>query len=227
MAPHSSTLAWKIPWMEEPGGLQSMGSPRVGHDWSDLAAAVAVIDIHTHTHTHTHTEEYHATIENASSITPQNKINIFCKCSVDKRTLDRKWVHLDGLEKQMKHIYAIRSLVELILRRGLASDHRVCLRPQSILLGTSWCPLSWTGCWIHRCAQLWKFIKNVLKIFAIFCMLYHKRKVNRKLKWSITVYRHSCAFSIRKVKCASWNICHWKKHILKKRKSINVLLILE
>jgi len=34
MAPHSSTLAWKIPWMEEPGGLQSMGSWRVGHDWA-------------------------------------------------------------------------------------------------------------------------------------------------------------------------------------------------
>ena len=33
MAPHSSTLAWKIPWMEEPDGLQSMGSLRVGHDW--------------------------------------------------------------------------------------------------------------------------------------------------------------------------------------------------
>ena len=33
MAPHSSTLAWKIPWVEEPGGLQSMGSRRVGHDW--------------------------------------------------------------------------------------------------------------------------------------------------------------------------------------------------
>ena len=32
MAPHSSTLAWKIPGMEEPGGLQSMGSLRVGHD---------------------------------------------------------------------------------------------------------------------------------------------------------------------------------------------------
>ena len=39
MAPHSSTLAWKIPWMEEPGGLQSVGSRRVGHDRSDLAAA--------------------------------------------------------------------------------------------------------------------------------------------------------------------------------------------
>ena len=32
MAPHSSTLAWKIPGTEEPGGLQSMGSRRVGHD---------------------------------------------------------------------------------------------------------------------------------------------------------------------------------------------------
>ena len=32
MAPHSGTLAWKIPWMEEPGGLQSMGSLRVRHD---------------------------------------------------------------------------------------------------------------------------------------------------------------------------------------------------
>jgi len=32
MATHSSILAWKIPWTEEPGGLQSMGSQRVGHD---------------------------------------------------------------------------------------------------------------------------------------------------------------------------------------------------
>ena len=34
MAPHSSTLAWKIPWMEKPGGLQSMGSRRVKYDWA-------------------------------------------------------------------------------------------------------------------------------------------------------------------------------------------------
>ena len=34
MAPHSSTLAWKIPWTEEPGRLQSMGSLKVGHDWA-------------------------------------------------------------------------------------------------------------------------------------------------------------------------------------------------
>ena len=41
MAPHSSTLAWRIPGMVEPGGLPSMGSHRVRHDWSDLAAAAA------------------------------------------------------------------------------------------------------------------------------------------------------------------------------------------
>ena len=34
MAIHSNTLAWRIPWTEEPGGLQSMGSQRVGHDWA-------------------------------------------------------------------------------------------------------------------------------------------------------------------------------------------------
>ena len=36
MATHSSNLAWKIPWTEEPGGLQSIGSQRVGHNWNDL-----------------------------------------------------------------------------------------------------------------------------------------------------------------------------------------------
>ena len=34
MAAQSSTLAWRIPWTEEPGGLQSTGSQRVGHDWA-------------------------------------------------------------------------------------------------------------------------------------------------------------------------------------------------
>ena len=42
MATHSSVLAWRIPGMGEPGGLPSMGSHRVGHDWSDLAAAAGM-----------------------------------------------------------------------------------------------------------------------------------------------------------------------------------------
>ena len=48
MATHSSTLTWKIPWMEEPGTLRSMGLLGVRHDWSDLAAAAAVF-IHKYT----------------------------------------------------------------------------------------------------------------------------------------------------------------------------------
>ena len=43
MATHSSVLAWRIPGTVEPGGLPSVGSHRVGHDWSDLAAAVACL----------------------------------------------------------------------------------------------------------------------------------------------------------------------------------------
>ena len=43
MATHSSILAWRIPGMGEPGGLPSTGSHRVGHNWSDLAAAAAAV----------------------------------------------------------------------------------------------------------------------------------------------------------------------------------------
>ena len=45
MAPHSSTLAWKISWTEEPGRLQSMGSLRVGHDW---ATSLSLFTFHFH-----------------------------------------------------------------------------------------------------------------------------------------------------------------------------------
>ena len=47
IAIHSSILAWRIPWTEKSGGLQSMGSQRVRHNWAT--------NTHTHTHTHTHT----------------------------------------------------------------------------------------------------------------------------------------------------------------------------
>ena len=52
MATHSSILAWRIPWTEELGRLWSIGSQRVGHNWSNLACACT----HAHTHTHIHTQ---------------------------------------------------------------------------------------------------------------------------------------------------------------------------
>ena len=48
MATHSSVLAWRIPGTGEPGGLPFMGSHRVGHDWSDLAAAAAATCLEEH-----------------------------------------------------------------------------------------------------------------------------------------------------------------------------------
>ena len=48
IATYSSIPAWRIPWTEEPGGLQSMGSQRVGRDWAGA-------HMHTHIHTHSHT----------------------------------------------------------------------------------------------------------------------------------------------------------------------------
>ena len=44
MATHSSVLAWRIPGIGEPGGLPSLGSHRVGHDWSDLVVAVVAVE---------------------------------------------------------------------------------------------------------------------------------------------------------------------------------------
>ena len=49
MATHSSVLAWRIPGTGEPGGLPSMGSHRVRHDWSDLATAAPVLSMLLHT----------------------------------------------------------------------------------------------------------------------------------------------------------------------------------
>ena len=59
MATHSSVIAWRIPWTEKPGRLQSMGSHRVGHDWSDLAAAAADLNWYDIPNTKFHAAEHH------------------------------------------------------------------------------------------------------------------------------------------------------------------------
>ena len=46
MATHSSSLAWKIPWTEESGGLQSKGLQRIRHDWVTKQAQIPEIDFH-------------------------------------------------------------------------------------------------------------------------------------------------------------------------------------
>ena len=61
MATYSSVLAWRIPWTEEPGGLQSMGSQRVRDVWTHTKTHTHThtpLWAHTKTHTHTHTHTY-------------------------------------------------------------------------------------------------------------------------------------------------------------------------
>ena len=67
MATHSSIPAWRIPWTEEPGGLQSMGSRRVGEDGSNVE----------HTHAHSTLEQVLKTISKAQLTFPLD----FCSCS--------------------------------------------------------------------------------------------------------------------------------------------------
>ena len=82
MATHSSTLPWRIPWTQEPGGLQSMGSQRVRHYWSDLTC--------THTHTHTLSRINH----------PSDSSPIYCYPHTDLFSLP--WIYRNNLnEKQL------------------------------------------------------------------------------------------------------------------------------
>ena len=68
MATHSSVLAWRVPGTAEPGGLPSMGSHRVRHDWGDLAAAAAAVlplFLHDNVNLHTTTDWLlHSLLEN-------------------------------------------------------------------------------------------------------------------------------------------------------------------
>ena len=67
MTTYSNILGWRIPWTEEPGGPQSMGSQRVSHDWSNLS----------HTHTHTHTRAYYCPAEPCSCLIYHSWMNFY------------------------------------------------------------------------------------------------------------------------------------------------------
>ena len=75
MAAHSSALAWRIPGTGEPGGLPSIGSHRVGHDWSDLAAAAAMPN-------HSWLGWFQLLIMQAPILQTLALIEVFCICSL-------------------------------------------------------------------------------------------------------------------------------------------------
>ena len=106
MAPHSSTLAWKIPWAEEPGGLLSMGSHRVGHDWSDLAAAAAVYSPQgslVHGISHARTLEWVAISFSRGSSQPTDGTHVSCIGRQILYCWPTSKVRIEGYKRTPKH----------------------------------------------------------------------------------------------------------------------------
>ena len=101
MAPHSSTLAWKIPWAEEPGMLQSMGSLRVGHDW--------------------------ATSLSLSCIGEGNGNPLQCSCLENPRDGGAWWAAVYGVAQSRTRLTRpSRHLIQLLLLLPLFFSHHDC-----------------------------------------------------------------------------------------------------
>ena len=93
MALHSSTLAWKIPWTEEPGGLQYMGSLRVGHDWETSLSHFTFIG--------------------------ENGNPLQCSCLEDPRDGGAWWAAVYGVAQSRTRLERLSSSSSLSVRRPL------------------------------------------------------------------------------------------------------------
>ena len=125
MATHSSILAWRIPWTEEPGGLLSTGSQRVRHDWSDVAR----------TRMKTELELFICFRQVESPWTNYNsfiKIKIFLSC-----TSKSHLVHFNSTcsnfslnsQNELERFCIVRHLLLLLLLLSLCSLVRLCVTP--------------------------------------------------------------------------------------------------
>ena len=108
MATHSSVLAWRIPGTAEPGGLPSVGLHRVGHDWSDLAAAVAAADLeprnsnYSSFYWNTNTVELGGLPSVGSHRVGHGWSDFAAAAADDSREYPRSFTHLPGPETNAK-----------------------------------------------------------------------------------------------------------------------------
>ena len=133
MATHSSILAWEILWMEEPGGLQSMGSQRVGHDWATKLVRSGLVQ----------------TMETVTDfIFLDSKITADSDCSHEikrRLLLERKvMTNLDSILKSKRHYFANK--VPSIQSYGFSSGHMwmlVIYRCLQLVCNETWMPKNW------------------------------------------------------------------------------------
>ena len=107
MAPHSSTLAWKIPWMEEPGRLQSMGSLRVRHDWATS------LSLFTFTHWDT-TERLHFHFS-LSRTGGGNGNPLQCSCLENPRDGEAWWAAVRGVAQSRTRLKRLSSSSSMLV----------------------------------------------------------------------------------------------------------------
>ena len=95
MATHSSVLAWRIPGTGEPGGLPSMGSHRVGHDWSDLAAPAAAVAAR---------ENFRTFAECFRSL-DLTRSDILCNPFINSCFLSHRWINTAKIVQRIKFMF--------------------------------------------------------------------------------------------------------------------------
>ena len=136
MAPHSSTLAWKIPWAEDPGRLQSMGSLRVGHDWATSLSLFIFM----------HWRRKWQPLQ--------------CSCLENPRDGEAWWAAIYGVaqnQTRLKRLSSSSSSSLLVKERNVLKL-RMALGPSSIrcILGSSWHqmihPRPWND-WLESCRR--------------------------------------------------------------------------
>ena len=125
MTSHSRILAWRIPWTEEPGRLQSMGSQGVRHDLSDCACSMRVLVWH---------------VGSSSPIRDQTQTPYIR--SLKSQPLDQREVagHIDVL-------YKIYKFILKVLEGNLKIDYFIICRPEGTCAGQQVSVSAWVLCW--------------------------------------------------------------------------------
>ena len=121
MATHSSVLAWSIPGTGEPGGLPSLGSHRVGHDWSELAAAA---------------RPFQRVIESRANGTPR----LLCVFSHNSSSLCFKKYFIETNDEKKIYVYLFVWLCQV-----LVAAHRIFSCRVQILSCSMWDQVPWPG----------------------------------------------------------------------------------
>ena len=145
MATHSSVRAWRIPGMAEPDGLLSMGSHRVGHDWSNLAAAVAAVYL----------KRIFSRSKWKRGRQEQNCVGSWCLCVLNAVV---RWIRRcrslfkEGLDVQTWRVWSENSLKLTAFPRSASVVEPHCLRTYPAW-EARWCRGEQSDCQCRRCKR--------------------------------------------------------------------------